>query len=164
MVELLTEEDLAAQVKRLRLRFHVTTESTRSVYVLRLHSSAAKDTRALRLRTFPSGPYPPIVEVPKACVYVGVTALAVEERFQIHRSRGGKASKVAKLGFIDEGDFATVGKEFTEAYGLSAVGWKDGKPEKAESWVAWKLYCAGYWVWGSHLHERLDFLGAHPFE
>ena len=101
---------------------------------------------------------------PIGFVYVGVTGLSPDERFEVHASKSGKASKIAKLGFLYSYDsFEECGSEMTEEYGFSGVGWKDRWSLKLESWLAWAFYKAGYWVWGSHLHEEEEFLGEKPF-
>ena len=61
-------------------------------------------------------------------------------------------------------DVAAVQKDLTDKFGFKQVGWRDYKPEKLESWVAWNFYKMGYWVWGSHHHDDENFLGTKPFD
>ena len=66
---------------------------------------------------------------------------------------------MAKLGYLsDYRNFDHCGKRLTQLYGFKQIGWKENKPELLESWLAWRLYKIGYYVWGSHLHEEIDFL------
>jgi len=159
-----TAAEFAKKVSRLRKEFQGTWESPRSIYILSVKSEARSNHRAVANRTFPSQKFPSLIDEPLGYVYVGLTGLSVEDRFAVHQSKQGKASKIAKLGFLIDGSYEIVGKEITEAFGFKQVGWRDKKPEKLESWVAWNFYKMGYWVWGSHFHEEEDFLGIEPFE
>ena len=164
-------------------------ESPKSIYILKINPRALSNEDAKAIRTFPweppektlresleniledifsIGPPPPsfpaLVWKPLGFVYVGLTDLWVEDRFAVHQSREGKASRIAKLGLLDGGSYDLVGEELTEQYGFKQVGWRDKKPEKLQSWVAWNFYKMGYWVWGSHHHGEEDFLGKGLFE
>ncbi len=162
---LLSEKVFVKKVKHLRKDFEGTRERPRSIYVLKVKPEAFFNKRAKANRTFPSKKFPRLVEKPLGFVYVGLTGLSVEERFTVHASRSRKASKIAKLSFIFEGSFESVGAELTGKFGFKEVGWRDNKPEKLESWIAWNFYRMGYWVWGSHHHnDDKDFLGKYPFD
>ena len=159
-----SEKAFLAKVATLRKTFEDANESQRQIYVLNIKSDAASIPKAIKNRVFPSDDYPSLVERPRGFVYVGLTGLAVEERFEVHRSKSSKAAKIAKLGCLSEGSYEKVGKPLTDKFGFRGVGWRDKKPEKLESWVAWNFYKMGYWVWGSHYHEEEDFLGTPPFD
>ena len=77
-----------------------------------------------------------MVEEPVGFVYVGITSNTAEERFEVHRNKLPKASKIAKSGFLLEGNFQEVGKDLTDKFGFKEVGWRNHLPEKIESWVA----------------------------
>lgn len=158
-----TEATFLRKVAKLRKTFEGANESQRQIYVLKIKSEAASNPKAIKNRVFPSDDYPSLVEQPRGFVYVGLTGLAVEDRFEVHRSKSSKAAKIAKLGYLCEGSYQKVGKPLTDKFGFSGVGWRDKKPEKLESWVAWNFYKMGYWVWGSHYHEEEDFLENPPF-
>jgi len=159
-----TKREFIGNVKRLRKQFEGTKESPRSIYILNVKREAFTNKKARNNLTFPSEKYPPLVENPRGFVYVGMTGLSVEERFAVHQTKKGKACKIAKLGFLSDGPYSRVGKKLTATYGFKGVGWREKKPEKLESWVAWNFYKMGYWVWGSHHHEDEEFLGQSPFE
>ena len=115
---------------------------------------------------FPKGDgFPKLGKKVKGFLYVGVSSHSPEERFKIHASKGKKACKVAKLGYLKDYDnFEKCGGKMTKFFGFKKIGWRDNKPELLESWIAWRLYKLGYFVWGSHIHEDLDFLGKPPYE
>jgi len=158
---------LTEYLDRMRAEFEGTWEAEQFIYVLKVSPEARRSEAAINNRKFPKGKeFPRIVKNPIGFVYVGVTGLSdgPEERFEVHASRTGKASKIAKLGFLYSYDsFEECGSEMTEEYGFSRVGWRDQKALKLESWLAWAFYKAGYWVWGSHLHGEEEFLGEKPF-
>lgn len=159
-----TVAEFAEKISRLRKEFQGTRESPRLIYILSVKPEARTNHRAVTNRTFPSQKYPSLIDQPLGYVYVGLTGLSVEDRFSVHQSKQGKASKIAKLGLLVDGSYELVGKKITDAFGFKQVGWRDKKPEKLESWVAWNFYKMGYWVWGSHFHKEEDFLGTEPFE
>ena len=162
-LRLQTEREFTNKVAKLREEFQGTWESAREIYILRIKPEAFSNESAKAKRSFPSHKFPPLVENPLGFVYVGLTSLTVEERFEVHRDKLPRASKIAKLGFLLDGTYQEVGKDLTDKFGFKQVGWRDYKPEKLESWVAWNFYKMGYWVWGSHHHGDEDFLGTEPF-
>ena len=143
----------------------LTGEAPKSVYILKLNSDVVENVGAINCRTFPKGSqYPDLVENPKECVYVGLTGLTPTERFEVHAAKSKRASKIAKLGFLYSYDsFEECGKELTDEFGFSKIGHRYNRDAKTESWLAWSLYKAGYWVWGSHLHDEEEFLGSFPY-
>ena len=151
------------KLEKLREEFQGTWEAPKSIYVLKISDDAMHDDKALKIRKFPCSDYPDITDDPIGCVYVGVTSISPEKRFEVHKSRDKKAAKIAKLGYLSDETFKMCGKNLTEEFGFRDVGWRENKPEKLESWVAWNFYQMGYWVWGSHHHEIEDFLGKTPF-
>ena len=159
------EKMFESKLQKLRDKFEFTKDSHRYIYILELRPDIQTDKKALRSRVFPDGDsFPELAKAPIGFVYVGVTGLYVEDRFLVHASKGQKASKVAKLGYLsDYTSFEKCGRELTDRFGFERVSWRDKLPEKLESWVAWNLYKQGYWVWGSHLHLTKSFLGKPPF-
>lgn len=159
------DEKFIDRLNELRVKFEFSKEAPKHIYVLKLDKAIEHNKKALKSRTFPNGlDYPELFDIPKGFVYVGVTGLSVEYRYKVHCGKGKKASKVAKLGFLSNySSFEKCGKELTDSFGFYKVGWKENKPEKIESWVAWSLYKQGYWVWGSHFHLSSNFLGTKPF-
>ena len=160
---LLIENEFIKKVEILRQEFQGTRDSSREVYILRIKPEAFSDNSAKAKRTFPSDKFPALVEEPVGFVYVGITSNTAEERFEVHRNKLPKASKIAKSGFLLDGNFQEVGKDLTDKFGFKEVGWRNHLPEKIESWVAWNFYKMGYWVWGSHHHKKEDFLDREPF-
>lgn len=161
----MSEKDLLRDISHMGKLFSPEKEATKRTYILKLDESILEDKRAMKSLKFPKGKkYPKLKKKFRGCVYVGVTSHSAEERYKIHASKGKKACKVAKLGYLsDYRNFNQCGKKLTELYGLKQIGWKENKPELLESWIAWRLYKIGYYVWGSHLHEEFDFLGKKPF-
>ena len=165
-----TEEEVSQRVAELREQFEGVfdfpplTESERNIYVLRILPDAIDDARAMKFRTFPYGSdYPDLIDEPKGCVYIGLTWLSPEDRFEVHKSRASKASKIAKLGYLHGESYDESGRDLTSRFGFSNVGWRNSKPERLESWLAWNFYLMGYWVWGAHHHKDEKFLGITPF-
>ena len=164
-IELQVGDEFAEKVARLREAFRWNGfEATISIYILKVKPESFSDARAKAKRTFPSQNYPSLIDTPTGYVYVGLTGLSAEDRYAVHQTKEGKASKIAKLGLLADGSYEVVGKELTNLYGFKQVGWTNNKPEKLESWVAWNFYKMGYWVWGSHYHNEENFLGTDPFE
>jgi len=161
----MSEKDLLRDIRHMRKLFSPEKEATKRTYILKLDESILEDKKAMKSLKFPKGKkYPKLNKKFRGCVYVGVTSHSAEERYNIHASKGKKASKVAKLGYLsDYRNFNQCGKKLTELYGIKQIGWKENKPELLESWLAWRLYKIGYYVWGSHLHLEVDFLGKKPF-
>ena len=122
-----SEKAFLRKVATLRKRFEGANESQRQIYVLKIKSEAVSNPKAVKNRVFPSDDYPFLVERPRGLVYVGLTGLAVEERFEFHRSKSSKAAKIAKLGYISEGSYEKVGKPLTDKFGFSGVGWQIGR-------------------------------------
>ena len=152
------------KLQQLREKFEFTKDSHRHIYILKLRPDIQNDKKAIQSRVFPDeDSFPVLSKAPIGFVYVGVTGLYVEDRFLVHASKGQKASKVAKLGYLsDYTSFEKCGRELTDRFGFERVSWRDKLPEKLESWAAWNLYKQGYWVWGSHLHLTKSFLGKPP--
>ena len=151
------------KLAKLREEFQGTLEAPKSIYVLRISDDAMKDDRALKIRKFPSSDYPKIIDDPRGCVYVGVTSLDPEKRFEVHKSKVRSAAKIAKLGYLSHESYEKCGKDLTEKFGFVDVGWRNNKSVKLESWLGWNFYQMGYWVWGPHYHEEEDFLGKFPY-
>jgi hypothetical protein len=162
-VRLQTEIEFASKVAKLRAEFQGTWESAREIYILKINPEVFSNESAKAKRTFPSNKYPTLVENPLGFVYVGLTGLTAERRFEVHRDKLPKASKIAKLGFLLDGTYQEVGQDLIDKFGFKQVGWRNKIPEKLESWVAWNFYKMGYWVWGSHHHNDEDFLDLEPF-
>ena len=163
---LLSEYELLRKVEKLREKVQgYSGETEKRIYVLKINPQEAfVSLEAKRNRTFPSHKYPDLVQTPRGYVYVGLTGKTIEERFEVHASKTGKASQMAKLGFLYSYDsFEECGKELTDKFGFPNVGWRDEKPLMVESWLAWNFYKMGYWVWGSHHHNGEDFLGNAPY-
>ena len=161
----MSEKDLLQDIRRMRKLFTPEKEATKCIYILKLDESILENEKAMKSLKFPKGKkYPKLSKKFRGCVYVGVTSHTAEERYKIHADKGKKACKVAKLGYLsDYRNFEHCGKRLTQLYGFKQIGWKENKPELLESWLAWRLYKIGYYVWGSHLHEEVDFLGNKPF-
>ena len=158
-----SESTVIRKLAKLREEFQGTLEAPKSIYVLRISDDAMKDDRALKIRKFPSSDYPKIIDDPRGCVYVGVTSLDPEERFEVHKSKVRSAAKIAKLGYLSHESYEKCGKDLTEKFGFVDVGWRNNKSVKLESWLGWNFYQMGYWVWGPHYHEEEDFLGKFPY-
>jgi len=154
-------------------------QSRSNVYVLRVKPQEEWPDEDIAIaeysRKFPSEKYPELDAgmPPRGCVYVGVTGLEPEERWQRQTDQNHEKftpSKIAKLGLLSSySSFEECGKDLTEKYGLKGISHYDHmtqrqKQLKSESWVAWALYKAGYWVWGPHHHiDEPNFLGSYPF-
>ena len=80
-----TEATFLRKVATLRKSFEGANESQRQIYVLKIKPDAASNSKAIKNRVFPSDDYPSLVEQPRGFVYVGLTGLAVEDRFDVHR-------------------------------------------------------------------------------
>ena len=126
-----TETEFTNKVAKLREQFQGTRESAREIYILRIKPEAFSDDSAKAKRTFPSHNFPPLTENPLGYVYVGLTGLTAEERFEVHRDKLPKASKIAKLGFLLDGTYQEVGKDLTDKFGSNKL---DGEITNQKSW------------------------------
>ena len=102
------------KLEKLREEFQGTWEAPKSIYVLKISDDAMHDDKALKIRKFPCSDYPDITDDPIGCVYVGVTSISPEKRFEVHKSRDKKAAKIAKLGYLSDETFKMCGKNLTE--------------------------------------------------
>lgn len=157
---------LLREINERRKQYSTSNEATKCIYILELDRSILTSKKAMKSLRFPKGEKFPKLKIGlRGCVYVGVSSHTPEQRFTIHAKKGKKAAKIAKLGFLKDYDsFDRCGREITALFGFDKIGWRDNKPEFLESWLAWRLYKIGYYVWGSHIHEDVDFLGKPPYE
>tara|TARA_Y100001970_G_C14150615_1_gene812482 strand:+ start:28 stop:1149 length:1122 start_codon:yes stop_codon:yes gene_type:complete len=156
-----------------------SAEPKKNIYVLRVKSREEwpedKTKKAEKCRVFPFFPFDKYPEIDvgatqRECVYVGLTSMTPENRWDVHIEGGAQASKIAKLKLLySDSSFEECHDGLNEKYGFYEVGWRDNgrrrdKNLRLESWLGWALYKAGYWVWGPDYHkENPDFFGSYPF-
>jgi len=126
-----------------------------NIYVAELNPSIAVLDKKVKRRTFSETPDFVENKNPIGYVYVGLTSNSREHRFDQHLDDYKAGRGYVRDFHISKKYEECVGR-LSNLYGFDNVSKKNS--DYLESWVAWSLYQAGYWVWGSHKHKEEDFL------
>ncbi len=150
---------LTTYLDQMRENYQNTSQGAK-LYIAKLDDAILDDPKSESKRRFPSEDFPETDADFRGCVYVGLTRLTVEKRFDNHL-RGNNASW-ALHNYPSSEFFEECVGELTRKYGFTHLPVE--KREKLESWVGYALYQAGYWVWGPHAHELFKNPEKNPYD